>query len=40
MIKKVRKTVSWKYEIEDLKREDIIRTFYEKELQKTDQTSD
>ena len=37
MIKKVKKTVSWTYVISDLKGEDIIGMFYEKELQKTNQ---
>ena len=37
MIKKVKNTVPWTYVISDLKGEEIIRTFYEKELQKTNQ---
>ena len=34
---KIKKTVSWTYVINDLNDEEIIGTFYEKELQKTDQ---
>ena len=37
-IKEVKKTVPWTYVIEVLNEEEIIRTFYEKELQKTNQT--
>ena len=37
MIKQVKNTVPWTYVISDLKGEEIIRTFYEKELQKTNQ---
>ena len=37
MIKEVKNTVSWTYVINDLKGEEIIGTFYEKELQKTNQ---
>ena len=37
MIKKVKNTVPWTYVINDLNGEKIIETFYEKELQKTDQ---
>ena len=37
MIKKVRNTVPWIYVISDLKGEEIVGTFYEKELQKTNQ---
>ena len=37
MIKKVKNTVPWTYVISDLKGEEIIGTFYEKELQKTNQ---
>ena len=37
MIKNVKNTVPWTYVISDLKGEEIIRTFYEKELQKTNQ---
>ena len=37
VIKKVKNTVSWTYVINDLNFEEIIGTFYEKELQKTDQ---
>ena len=36
-IKKVKNTVSWTYVINDLNREEITGTFYEKELQKTNQ---
>ena len=35
MIKKVKNTVPWIYVISDLKGEEIVGTFYEKELQKT-----
>ena len=38
MIKKVKDTVSWIYAIEDFNEEEIVETFYEKELQKTNQT--
>ena len=31
------KTAAWTYAINDLKREEIIETFYKKELQKTNQ---
>ena len=37
MIKKVKSTVPWTYVINDLNGEEIIGTFYEKELQKTNQ---
>ena len=37
VIKKVKNTVSWTYIINDLNGEEIIGTFYEKELQKTNQ---
>ena len=37
MIKKVEKAVSWTFVINDLQGEEIVRTFYEKELQKTNQ---
>ena len=37
MIKKVKNTVLWTYVINNLNGEDIIGTFYEKELQKTNQ---
>ena len=37
VIKKVKSTVSWTYVINDLNGEEIIGTFYEKKLQKTDQ---
>ena len=36
-IKKIRNTVPWTYVISDLNGEEIIGTFYENELQKTDQ---
>ena len=35
VIKKIKNTVSWTYVISDLKGEEIVRTFYEKELQKS-----
>ena len=38
VIKKVKYTVLWKYAIEDLNGGEIAGTFYEKELQKTNQT--
>ena len=37
VIKKIKNTVPWTYVINDLNGEEIIETFYEKELQKTDQ---
>ena len=37
VIKKVKNTVTWTYVINDLNDEKIIGTFYEKELQKTNQ---
>ena len=37
LIKKVKNTVPWTYVINDLNGEEIIETFYEKELQKTNQ---
>ena len=37
MIKKVKRTVPWTYVISDLEGEEIVGTFYEKELQKTTQ---
>ena len=37
MIKKVKNTVSWTYVINDLNGEEIVGTFYKKELQKTNQ---
>ena len=37
VIKKVKNTVSWTYVINDLNGEEIMGTFYEKELQKTSQ---
>ena len=36
-IKKIKNTVPWTYVINDLNGEEIIGTFYENELQKTDQ---
>ena len=38
MIKKVKNTVLWTYSIGYLNDEEIVGTFYEKELQKTNQT--
>ena len=35
VIKTIKNTVSWTYVISDLKGEEIVRTFYEKELQKS-----
>ena len=37
MIKKVKNTVPWTYVINGLNGEEVIGTFYEKELQKTNQ---
>ena len=37
MIKKVKNTVPWRYVIKDLNVEEIVGTFYEKELEKTNQ---
>ena len=37
LLKKVKNTVSWTYVINDLHGEEIIGTFYEKELQRTNQ---
>ena len=37
VIKKVKNKVPWTYVVNDLNGEEIIRTFYEKELQKTNQ---
>ena len=37
VIKKVKNIVSWAYVISDLKNKEIVRKFYEKELQKTNQ---
>ena len=37
IIKKIKNTVSWTYVINNLNGEEIIGTFYENELQKTDQ---
>ena len=39
MIKKVKNTVPWTYVISDVKDEEIVGTFHEKELQKTNQKS-
>ena len=36
-VSKIKTTVPWTYVINDLNGEQIIRTFYEKELQKTNQ---
>ena len=38
MIEKVKNTVPWTYVISDLKVEEIVGAFYEKEFQKTNQT--
>ena len=37
IISKIKNTVPWTYVVNDLNGEEIIRTFYEKELQKTNQ---
>ena len=37
VIKEIKNTVPWTYVINDLKSEEIVGTFYEKELQKIDQ---
>ena len=37
MIKKVKNTVPWTYVISDLRDKEIVGTFYEKELQNTNQ---
>ena len=37
VIKKVKNTVPWTYTISDLKGEEIVGTFYEKELKKRNQ---
>ena len=37
MIKKVKNTVPWTYDISDFNGEESVGTFYEKELQKTNQ---
>ena len=37
LLKKVKNTIAWTYVIDDLSGEEIIGTFYEKELQKTNQ---
>ena len=39
MIKKVKSTVQWTYVISDLKEKEIVRSFYKKELQKSNQKS-
>ena len=38
IIKKIKNTVPWNYVIDDLNGEEIVGSFYEKELQKTNQT--
>ena len=38
MIKKIKNTMLWTCVISDLKGEEIVGTFYEKELQKTNQS--
>ena len=37
IIKKIKNTVSWTYVVRDLNGEEIVRSFFEKELQKTNQ---
>ena len=37
MIKKGKNTVPWRYVISDIKGEEVVGTFYEKESQKTNQ---
>ena len=37
VVKKIKNTVLWTYNISDLNDEEILGSFYEKELQKTDQ---
>ena len=37
VVSKIKNTVPWTYAINDLNGEEIVGTFYEKELQKTDQ---
>ena len=37
VIKKTKNTVPWKHVISDLNRKETVETFYEKELQKTNQ---
>ena len=37
IIKKIKNTVSWTYVVRDLNGEEIVGSFYEKELQKTNQ---
>ena len=39
MVKKVKNTLPWAYVITDLNGEEIVENFYEKELQKTNQTA-
>ena len=38
MIKNIKNTVPWTYLVNDLNGEEIVRTFYEKELQQSKQT--
>ena len=38
MVKKVKRTVSWTYQINDLNGEEHVGTFYEKEMPKESQT--
>ena len=35
VVNKIKNTVPWTYELKDLNREDIIGSFYDRELQKT-----
>ena len=37
IVKKIKNTVTWRYAISDLNGEEIVGSFYEKELQKTNQ---
>ena len=37
VIQKIKKVVPWTYVVNDLNGEEVVRTFYEKELQKTNQ---
>ena len=37
LVKKVKNTLPWTYVLSDLKGEEIVGAFYEKELQKTNQ---
>ena len=37
MVKKIKNTVPWAYVISDLNDKEMVGTFYEKELRKTDQ---